>query len=107
VELNLGNGTAILGCDWDYNGLGLEYQILAGPSFIFVFAVAGLGWGYLADKYNRVKFLSLSTLMFSVSIAATAFATKYWHVVLFRMALAAGYGNILFKFLFCKLNVFY
>jgi MFS family permease len=90
VQIQLQNSSSVPGCMWEYNGLGLEYQILAGPSFIAVYAVAGLGWGYLADKYNRVNYLSLATLIFSVSIAGTAFANKYWHVLLFRMALAAG-----------------
>ncbi|ERL83553.1 hypothetical protein D910_00631, partial [Dendroctonus ponderosae] len=29
-------------CEWTYNGLGLDYQILAGPSFIAVFTVVGV-----------------------------------------------------------------
>lgn len=45
------NGTRY--CEWTYNGLGLDYQILAGPSFIAVFTVVGVLMGYLADKFNR------------------------------------------------------
>jgi len=40
-------------CEWNYNGLGLDYQILAGPSFIAVFTVVGVLLGIAADKYNR------------------------------------------------------
>lgn len=41
-------------CEWTYNGLGLDYQILAGPSFIAVFTVVGVVMGFLADKFNRL-----------------------------------------------------
>lgn len=40
-------------CEWNYNGLGNEYQILAGPSFILAFSIGGLLIGALADRYNR------------------------------------------------------
>ncbi len=55
-----------------------------------MFTVAGLGWGYFADKFNRVYFLSGATLIFSAAIMGTAFSTRYWHVLLFRMALGVG-----------------
>lgn len=84
------NGTEISACSWDYTGLGLEYHILAGPAFVAMFTIAGLGWGYLADKFNRVYFLSVAALMFSAAIMGTSFATQYWHVLLFRMALGVG-----------------
>lgn len=45
------NGTRY--CEWTYNGLGLDYQILAGPSFIAVFTIVGVVMGFLADKFNR------------------------------------------------------
>ena len=40
-------------CEYLYSGQGLQYQILAGPAFVAVFTVAGLGHGYLADRFNR------------------------------------------------------
>jgi MFS family permease len=33
--------------------MGIEYQILAGPSFILAFSIGGLMIGALADRYNR------------------------------------------------------
>ncbi|CAG7823077.1 unnamed protein product [Allacma fusca] len=77
-------------CKWDYSGLGLEYQILAGPSFILVFTVSGIVWGLVADRFNRVRLLTMAALMFSASLVGAAFATKYWHLILSRMLLAAG-----------------
>lgn len=55
------NGTPY--CEWNYNGLGLEYQLLAGPSFIFVFTVIGVILGVAADRL--ISFLIYYTLELS------------------------------------------
>lgn len=77
-------------CEWNYNGLGLDYQLLAGPSFILVFTVIGIFMGVLADKYNRVRMLSICTIVFAVAIILQGSVTKYWHLVVLRMIMAAG-----------------
>lgn len=60
------NGTQY--CEWNYNGLGIDYQILAGPSYILVFTVMGVVIGILADRYNRVQMLTLCTIIFAFAI---------------------------------------
>lgn len=40
-------------CEWNYNGLGFQYQLLAGPAFIAVYSIVGIGFGMAADKFNR------------------------------------------------------
>ncbi|XP_026470837.1 uncharacterized protein LOC113375103 [Ctenocephalides felis] len=82
------NGTPY--CEWNYNGLGLEYQLLAGPSFIFVFTVIGVILGVAADRYNRVKMLALCTLVFSLAIILQGAVKEYWQLILLRMIMAAG-----------------
>ncbi|XP_050302202.1 cis,cis-muconate transport protein [Anthonomus grandis grandis] len=77
-------------CEWTYNGLGLDYQILAGPSFIAVFTIVGVFMGYLADKFNRVKMLGICTVIFSIAIIISGAVTEYWHLVVLRMIMAAG-----------------
>lgn len=42
------NGTRY--CEWGYNGLGIDYQVLAGPAFMAVFTVVGVILGVVADK---------------------------------------------------------
>lgn len=42
------NGTNY--CEWGYNGLGIDYQVLAGPAFMAVFTVVGVILGVIADK---------------------------------------------------------
>ncbi|XP_046418082.1 putative metabolite transport protein HI_1104 isoform X1 [Neodiprion virginianus] len=82
------NGTNY--CEWNYNGLGLDYQILAGPSFIAVFTVVGVILGVAADRFNRIKMLAICTLIFSVAIILMGAVKEYWQLVLLRMVLAAG-----------------
>ncbi|XP_019878293.2 D-xylose transporter [Aethina tumida] len=82
------NGTPY--CEWNYNGLGLDYQILAGPSFIAVFTIVGVILGFAADKFNRVKMLGVCTLVFALAIIASGGVSEYWQLVILRMIMAAG-----------------
>lgn len=77
-------------CEWNYNGLGFSYQILAGPSFILVFTIIGVFLGVAADKYNRVKLLSFCTLVFAVATILQGSVQNYWQLVVLRMIMAAG-----------------
>lgn len=87
IELNF-NGTNY--CEWNYNGLGIDYQLLAGPSFILVFTIMGIVLGIVADKYNRVKMLSVCTLVFAVAIILQGSVQNYWQLIVLRMVMAAG-----------------
>ncbi|XP_043268427.1 putative metabolite transport protein HI_1104 isoform X2 [Venturia canescens] len=82
------NGTRY--CEWNYNGLGLDYQILAGPSFIAVFTVMGVVLGIAADRYNRVRLLAICTIVFSIATILMGAVKEYWQLVILRMILAAG-----------------
>ncbi|XP_001355572.1 putative metabolite transport protein HI_1104 [Drosophila miranda] len=82
------NGTGY--CEWNYNGLGIDYQILAGPTFILIFTIAGVFMGFAADKYNRVKMLTACTVIFGIAIILQGTVKEYWQLVLLRMVMAAG-----------------
>jgi MFS family permease len=82
------NGTVY--CEWDYNGLGIEYQILAGPVFILVFTIVGVILGIAADKYNRARMLFVCTLVFGVAIILQGSVQTYWQLIILRMIMAAG-----------------
>ncbi|XP_014236282.1 uncharacterized protein LOC106658713 isoform X2 [Trichogramma pretiosum] len=82
------NGTRY--CEWNRNGLGLDYQILAGPSFIAVFTIMGILLGIAADKFNRVRLLTICTFVFSVAIILMGSVKEYWQLVVLRMLAAAG-----------------
>ena len=81
-------------CVWDYSGLGYEYQILAGPAFIAVFSVFGVGISILSDrlknKISRVVLVALGTATFSGGCLLMGLAESYWQLVLLRMMIAGG-----------------
>ncbi|GAB1870091.1 Hexuronate transporter [Camponotus japonicus] len=77
-------------CEWNYNGLGLDYQILAGPSFIAIYTIVGIILGIAADRYNRVRLLTTCTLVFSIAIFLSGAVKEYWQLLILRMVLAAG-----------------
>lgn len=77
-------------CEYNYNGLGLEYQLLAGPVFILVFTVVGVILGIAADKHNRAKMLFVCTLVFGIAIVLQGSVVNYWQLILLRMLMAAG-----------------
>lgn len=68
TECNMLNHEGVNYCEWNYNGLGIDYQLLAGPSFILVFTIMGIVLGIAADKFNRIRLLSFCTLVFAVAI---------------------------------------
>ncbi|KPJ01133.1 PREDICTED: uncharacterized protein LOC106117752 [Papilio xuthus] len=82
------NGTRY--CEWGYSGLGLDYQVLAGPAFMAVFTVVGVIIGVFADKFNRARILSACTAVFVAAILLMGSVTEYWHLVVLRMLMAAG-----------------
>ena len=42
-------------------------------------------------SYFRPQLLAIATVLFSISGALMGFAQEYWHLVLLRMGIAAGY----------------
>lgn len=50
----------------------------------------GIVLGIAADKYNRVKMLSVCTLVFAVAIILQGSVQNYWQLVVLRMIMAAG-----------------
>jgi len=81
-------------CSWEYSGLGIEYQVLAGPAFVAVFSVSGVLISILSDKLkssvSRVVLVGIGTAVFSSACLLMGLANSYWQLVLLRMMIAAG-----------------
>uniref|UniRef100_UPI00398E9CB3 MFS-type efflux pump MSMEG_3705-like n=1 Tax=Pristiophorus japonicus TaxID=55135 RepID=UPI00398E9CB3 len=82
--LSLRNENETEYCQWDYDGTGWEYQVMAGPVFILVFTFTGIFVGFMADSVNRKNFLSASLFLWSLMTLLMGFAKQYWHLVLLR-----------------------
>ncbi|KAH3800834.1 protein spinster homolog 1-like isoform X2 [Dreissena polymorpha] len=86
-----GNGSeARYVCNWDYNGQGFQYQIVAGPVFIVIYTFAGIFISFAADKYNRKVMLASCLILWSVMTLLTGFIKEYWQLVLLRFGLGFG-----------------
>ncbi|CAL4234721.1 unnamed protein product [Meganyctiphanes norvegica] len=77
-------------CYWDYSGLGIEYQILAGPSFVFIFTICGVIIGFLADKLNRKIIVAVCLSVLTTATGLTGAAMSYWQLAVLRMLIGAG-----------------
>ncbi|EDV99897.1 GH12563 [Drosophila grimshawi] len=66
------------------------YALELNSTFILVFTIAGVFMGFAADKYNRVKMLTVCTIIFGIAILLQGTVKSYWHLVVLRMVMAAG-----------------
>ena len=78
-------------CKWDYDGQGLQYELLAGPVFIIVYSVAAVPIGILADFYDRRVLLAASLALSSAMTLVSGFTNRYWQLVLTRFAIGVRY----------------
>ena len=86
VDINGTHGV----CKWDYNGQGLQYEILAGPAFIVVYTLAGIPLSVVADFSNRRNLLVVSLAVWSLMTLLTGFVNTYWQLVVTRFLLGIG-----------------
>jgi MFS family permease len=84
------NGDGLHPCKWDYNGQGIEYQIVAGPVFILIYTFAGIFISFAADKYNRKIMLASCLIFWSAMTLLTGFVNSYWQIVILRFGLGLG-----------------
>ena len=56
-------------------------------------AFGGLSFGWFADRYGRVRALTLSVLVYSVATALCGFAQTATQLMLFRVLLGLGMGG--------------
>ena len=56
-------------------------------------AFGGVGFGWFADRYGRVRALTLSVLVYSVATALCGFAQTATQLMLFRVLLGLGMGG--------------
>lgn len=77
-------------CVWDYSGLGLQYQVLAGPAFVAVFTTCGVLIGAIADRFNRKIVVTICCGVLTLATGLTGAAMNYWQLVILRMLMGAG-----------------
>ena len=102
ITVNTTNGTWLQVCKYDYNGQGIEYQIVAGPAFILIFTFTGIFLSIFADRFQnrRVIILTGCLAWWSLMTVLTGFVNSYWQLLLLRIGLGIGLDFFIFIFLF-------
>jgi Arabinose efflux permease len=71
-------------------GLGDASLGLLSTAFVLVYAVVGIPFGRLADRFSRVKILSAGVFAWSFFTVATGFARAYWQIFILRIGVGVG-----------------
>ncbi len=71
-------------------GLGDASLGLLSTAFVLVYAVVGIPFGRLADRFSRVKILSAGVLVWSLFTIASGLARAYWQIFIFRIGVGIG-----------------
>jgi MFS family permease len=71
-------------------GLGDASLGLLSTAFVLIYAVVGIPFGRLADRFSRVKILSAGVLVWSLFTVASGLARSYWQIFIFRIGVGVG-----------------
>lgn len=64
--------------------------LLGGPSFAFVYALAGLPVARLADRRNRINIIAITTVVWSIFCTATGMAQNFFQMLVARAGVGVG-----------------
>jgi MFS family permease len=74
--------------------LALEYGPYTTSVFLVAWAVGGLIFGALGDRYGRARMLTICILLYSLSTGLSAFSTGFVDFCLYRFATGLGVGGV-------------
>lgn len=74
--------------------LALEYGPYTTSVFLVAWAVGGLIFGALGDRYGRARMLTLCILLYSLSTGLGAFSTGFVDFCVYRFATGLGVGGV-------------
>jgi len=61
--------------------------------FLIGWAIGGIAFGILADRFGRTKILIATIIIYAVFTGAAAFAHTWWHLAISRFLTALGVGG--------------
>jgi MFS family permease len=74
--------------------LALEYGPYTTSVFLVAWAVGGLIFGALGDRYGRARMLTICILLYSLSTGLSAFSTGFLDFCVYRFATGLGVGGV-------------
>ena len=67
-----------------------QFSMLLGLSFALFYALFGLPFGWMVDKFNRRRIIFLGVAIWSIATAACGLAAGYWQLFAARIGVGAG-----------------
>lgn len=74
--------------------LAIEYAPYTTSVFLVGWAVGGLVFGALGDRYGRARMLTICVLLYSLCTGSSAFATSFGQFCFFRFITGLGVGGV-------------
>jgi MFS family permease len=74
--------------------LATVYAPYTTSVFLVGWAIGGLSFGALGDRYGRAKMLTFTVLLYSLFTGLSAFASSYWEFNLYRLLTGIGVGGV-------------
>ena len=74
--------------------LATEYGPYTTSIFLVGWAIGGLIFGALGDKYGRAKMLTWTILLYSLSTGLSAFSTGFFDFCVYRFITGLGVGGV-------------
>ncbi len=85
--LDSSSGTAASAEDIGWYG-GIIFSI-----FLIGWAIGGIAFGILADRFGRTRILIATILLYALFTGAAALAQDWWHLAVYRFLTALGIGG--------------
>lgn len=67
-----------------------QFGLLTGLAFALFYAAMGVPVAMIADRWNRVKLIGISCIVWSAFTAACGMASNFWQLALMRFGVGAG-----------------
>jgi MFS family permease len=74
--------------------VALEYGPYTTSVFLVAWAIGGMLFGALGDRYGRARLLTISILLYSLSTGLSSFSTGFADFCLYRFASGLGVGGV-------------
>jgi len=74
--------------------LALEYAPYTTSFFLIGWAIGGLVFGALGDRFGRARMLTITVLMYSLCTGLSAFATSFAQFSFYRLITGLGVGGV-------------
>ena len=68
----------------------MQFGLLTGLAFALLYTSAGIPVARLADRYDRVKLLSIATTIWSIMTMLSGYATNFVQLLLLRLGVGIG-----------------